>query len=598
MKRRIIWINVGLALLLVVVAVGGYVLLFAPEQATLTGRTVAVQQGTISETVTATGTVETAGAIELSFSQGGTVDNVYVSEGDTVRRGRKVAALDDTAARQSVANAKSSYVQSVANASQSDLSLTAAQQSVTDATRTAALNKAAYEQSVAVARRNLADARASWSDTCLDAAGTCPDAAAWAQLRAAEADVTSAKTAYDQAVQTATAQETTNNLKLNQTSVNVQDAQAKQDNACNTYGSDATQCTSAVSSTKSLEQQYELLLNANQTAQLQSQQALVNADARVTQANIALRKLQTSLQKQSADSATAAQDALDQALQAQKKGLVADKQSVARAKESLASAQAASQAVTTPLGSTTASQASIDVARAGLALAETSLADTVLRSPVTGTVASVDVSDGDAATAGTAIATILPTSAYQIVADFSEADAMKVEVGQKASVTFDALPDVTASGTVTSIEILPTGSTSSASSAGGSTSSSVTTYAATITLDDVSGDIREGMSASVVVTTDEATDVLWVPTAAVTTAGSQSTVTVRKNGVDTVTQVTTGLSGDSGIEIANGLSAGEEVVVGSTGTSSGSSGFPMGGIPGGGIGGGAPAGGPPAGGGQ
>jgi membrane fusion protein, macrolide-specific efflux system len=591
MKRRIIWINAGLALLLVAVAAGGYFLLFAPKEATLTGRTVAVQQGTISETVTATGTVETAGAVELSFGQAGTVDGVYVAEGDTIRKGRKVAALDSSSARQAVTNARSSYVQAVASASQSGLSLESARQGVTDAEHNATLNKAGYADSVQTARRNLADATSSWSDACLDPNGTCPDAEAWAQLRASEADVSSAKTAYDQAVQTASAQETANNLKLNQTSVNVQDAQAKQDTACNTYGSDSTQCTTAVSSLKGLQQQYELLVNSNQTAALQSQQSLVNADARVTQANISLRKLQASLQKQSSDSVTAAQDALDQALQAQRKGLAADQQSVTKAKEALASAQASGAAVSTPAGSMTTSQAQVDVAKAGLAVAAQNLAGTVLRSSVAGTVASVDVAKGDAATAGTTVATVLPASAYEIVADFSEADAMKVAVGQKAAVTFDALPDVTATGTVTSVEILPTDSTSSGAAAGGTTSS-VTTYAATITLDDVSGDIREGMSASVVVTTDEATNVLWVPTAAVTTAGGQSTVTVRTNGVDTVTQVTTGLAGDSGIEITDGLTSGDQVVVTTTGSSTSTGGFPMGGIPGGGVGG------PPAGGGR
>ena len=65
MKRRIVWINAGLALLLVAVGIGAYAWLFRPEETVATGRTVAVQTGTVSETVTATGTVETAGALDL-----------------------------------------------------------------------------------------------------------------------------------------------------------------------------------------------------------------------------------------------------------------------------------------------------------------------------------------------------------------------------------------------------------------------------------------------------------------------------------------------------------------------------------------------------
>jgi macrolide-specific efflux system membrane fusion protein len=79
----------------------------------------------------------------------------------------------------------------------------------------------------------------------------------------------------------------------------------------------------------------------------------------------------------------------------------------------------------------------------------------------------------------------------------------------------------------------------------------------------------------------------------VTTAGGQSTVTVRKDGVDTTVQVVTGLAGDSGTELSSGVAAGDQLVVSTTTT--GTSGFPFGGPPGGGvsIGGG---GGPPAGG--
>ena len=103
------------------------------------------------------------------------------------------------------------------------------------------------------------------------------------------------------------------------------------------------------------------------------------------------------------------------------------------------------------------------------------------------------------------------------------------------------------------------------------------------------------MSASVVVTTAEATDVLWAPTAAITTTGGSSTVTVRTNGVDAIVAVTTGLAGDTGTEITSGVAVGDELVVSTTDGSGGFT-FPVGGIPGGlSGGGGPPAGGPPAG---
>ena len=146
--------------------------------------------------------------------------------------------------------------------------------------------------------------------------------------------------------------------------------------------------------------------------------------------------------------------------------------------------------------------------------------------------------------------TLLPNAALQVVASFSEADALKVEVGQTATVSFDALPDATATATVTAVDILPS-----------TGESGVTTYSATLTLDDSPEGVRQGMSASVVVTTAEAADVLFAPTAAITTSGGTSTVTVRVNGVDTTVAVTTGLAGDTGTEITGGVSAGDELVV-------------------------------------
>ena len=132
-----------------------------------------------------------------------------------------------------------------------------------------------------------------------------------------------------------------------------------------------------------------------------------------------------------------------------------------------------------------------------------------------------------------------------------------------------------------------------------STDGTVTTYSATITLDSAPEGVREGMSASVVVTVDEATDVLWVPSAAVTTSGGQSTVTVRTDGVDSTVTVEIGLEGDSGIEITSGLSADQQVVIDtSTSDTDSTTGFPGGGLGFTGGGGAPPGGGVPPGGGQ
>ena len=558
MRRRVLWINIGLGVLLLLV-IGVGLAFLAPRPAEQTGRTVPAQRGTVSETVTATGTVETAGRVDLAFRSAGVVAAVDVAEGDPVVEGQVLAHLDDTAQLQALASARSAYAQAVANADSAPLTLAAAQQSLSEAERNQQLNRRTYAESVSSAREALADAEASWSESCLTPQGQCPDDAVWAQLRSAEGAVVSAQTAYDQAVQTVTTTASTNQVKLNQAQVNVDASRSTQVNQCNTYGSDSSQCTSAVASLRADEQAYALQVKANEAADVSGQQALVNADAAVTEANVTLRRLQSTLRSTAADAVRVARNALDSALLAQSKGLEADRQAVQGAREAVAQQAAAQQEVQVGPASLTPAQAAVHLAEAGLMAARQDVADTVLRASTDGVVAALDLQAGDPVTAGSTVMTVLPDAPFEIVAEFSEADALKLATGQPAVVSFDALPGTTAAGVVTAIAMLPTESATSSGAV--ASASGVTTYSATITLDDSPAGAREGMSVGVVVTTQEVDDVVWAPTAAITTDGGISTVTIREGKVDTVVEVTTGLAGDSGTVITSGVREGDALVI-------------------------------------
>jgi macrolide-specific efflux system membrane fusion protein len=123
------------------------------------------------------------------------------------------------------------------------------------------------------------------------------------------------------------------------------------------------------------------------------------------------------------------------------------------------------------------------------------------------------------------------------------------------------------------------------------TTSNVVQYGVTISLTSRPAGIRLGQTTSVQVIVSKAADVLYVPTAAVRTAGGQSSVTVVRNGKQVVTPVQIGVKGDQGTEIKSGLNAGERVVL-STGTGIGGAQLPGGRFPGGGgLGGGGLGGG-------
>jgi multidrug efflux pump subunit AcrA (membrane-fusion protein) len=113
-------------------------------------------------------------------------------------------------------------------------------------------------------------------------------------------------------------------------------------------------------------------------------------------------------------------------------------------------------------------------------------------------------------------------------------------------------------------------------------------YPVTIKLTVPSGvQLRQGMSATATVTTQEVDNVLLVPVAAVSGSSTNNpSVTVMVNGVPEVRAVKVGESNDQYTQILSGLSAGDEVVVAYTSSSSSSSSSSSGGIGIGGFGGG------------
>jgi macrolide-specific efflux system membrane fusion protein len=126
----------------------------------------------------------------------------------------------------------------------------------------------------------------------------------------------------------------------------------------------------------------------------------------------------------------------------------------------------------------------------------------------------------------------------------------------------------------------------------------VVSYAVTVSLPTLPKGLRSGQSATVSVTTGSRSNVLTVPSSAITGSGSNHTVTVVAGGQQTRTPVEIGLEGDQLTEVTSGLTAGQQVLLATASTSSGNgNGFPGGDFPGGGAGpglvtnGNAPAGG-------
>lgn len=160
----------------------------------------------------------------------------------------------------------------------------------------------------------------------------------------------------------------------------------------------------------------------------------------------------------------------------------------------------------------------------------------------------------------------------------SEVDIPKVSLGQKATLTFDAIDGLSLTGKVTAIDV------------GGTVSSGVVSYNVTVSLDSGDARIKPGMSVTADIVTAIRQDVLIVPNSAIkSTAGSQY-VQVMVNGAPKEQPVTVGLANDTDSEITSGLKEGDTVVAQTINPNAPRSqpsggGFPGGGRSGGGLGG-------------
>jgi macrolide-specific efflux system membrane fusion protein len=186
-------------------------------------------------------------------------------------------------------------------------------------------------------------------------------------------------------------------------------------------------------------------------------------------------------------------------------------------------------------------------------------------------------------TSNQALASIITGNATAVSVSVAEVDAPQIKVGQAVTITFDALPNKTFTGKVMGLNTT------------GAITSGVTTYPAVIQLDDTSNSsIFPNMSATANIITKVDDNVLLIPSAAVQTVGSASSVRVLKNGQVSNISVQVGDSANSQTVITSGLSEGDIVVtnvISATGaTSTGTTSPFSGGLRLGGLGGGAAGG--------
>ena len=190
-------------------------------------------------------------------------------------------------------------------------------------------------------------------------------------------------------------------------------------------------------------------------------------------------------------------------------------------------------------------------AEQALQAAQDDLDNAELLAPIAGTVGTVELSKGSASSAGAI--TIVGSGNAQVSFELPLATRTLVKNGQKVTVT-PAGSTKALAGTITSISAVETSGTAG----------DTPTYTTVVTVSDADGLLASGAKASVTIPVASATNAVRVPASAVTPTGTgTATVEVLASGSSTAStvQVTTGAVGGGWVEIKQGISAGDTVVL-------------------------------------
>jgi HlyD family secretion protein len=218
-------------------------------------------------------------------------------------------------------------------------------------------------------------------------------------------------------------------------------------------------------------------------------------------------------------------------------------------------------------------QNDLDVQRSKLDRVKQEIIKTDLRSPHDGVILKLDVREGEvivgtnSTSSGTVLMRVANLDKLKVTTQLNEVDVVKIQVGQKVKLTFDAVPGRTLPGTVTYIspsaeDDYSSGGSSrggSSSSRGGGSGSSVRGFETIVALDENDASIRPGITAHVAISLAKAQHAVVVPLTAVFSDDADSYSFVKKGDTFEKRSVKTGISDGMVLEIVSGLKDGDEV---------------------------------------
>ena len=189
-------------------------------------------------------------------------------------------------------------------------------------------------------------------------------------------------------------------------------------------------------------------------------------------------------------------------------------------------------------------------AKEALSEFEIFVGDGTIYSDYDGTIMSVGYEAGDDLSTSTSIVTFADTDAVTMTVSVSEEDISEIAIGDEVMIELNAYEDQTFSGEVESIDTSV------------SSGSSTVSYNVTVKINgDVDG-IYTDMTGNVTFIEKQVADVVYVSNKAIINEGTASCVKVKdSDGTIEKKEVTTGFSDGVNVEITEGLSEGETVLI-------------------------------------
>jgi RND family efflux transporter MFP subunit len=554
MKKIFAWVRghkIVSIVVVVVLIIGGFFVFGAGKGSPTQYVVGTVTKGDLLITVNGTGQVEAENQVDLkpqgTTQSASTITEVDVKQGDTVTAGEQIAVIDNSSALTQLTQAKANVESAQANYDK--------------------VAAGATSQSVAVSQAQVASAQTS--------------------LRNAEQTlINHLSSAYSNAFSVIFTD--TNNLFSNPQSSNPQffvpGGTFDNSQLLNNINAERVSVQFAFSSWQS-----QIIVIASSTGSINEGDlatALATTNADLTSINQFLNDILNALTNhiQPVSAGTSYITTINSAratITSDISSVLSAEQSVQNASSTLAQNQASYNQTTAPVLSEdiATAKAQLDNDNAALQAAQNTYNQSFIKAPFSGTVAAVNVSTGDVADTNTVIATIITKEQIAKIS-LNEVDAAQVKIGDTATVTFNALPGVTATGTVAQIDTI------------GTVTQGVVSYDAKIVFNASAQGVKPGMSVSAIIATGKDTSVLLVPNSAVLSVGSNSTVQVldgvagvKDGAMVTLTTaprsitVQTGDSDNSNTVITSGLTEGELIVVH---TITGAAAKPSGGLFGGG----------------